>query len=126
MALFLTTANEPQNMFSFMLVIGMVSGSFIGAISSGRFRIQQPAPDSFIRIFNGGLLMGIGAILAGGCNIGQGLTGVSTLSIESILVAISIFIGMYAGIKWLLYTESHSSIWINIRKHFYPSSSLAH
>jgi len=126
MALYLTIGNEPQNFFSFMLIIGVLSGSFISAISSGHFRITQLAPDSFVRIFNGGLLMGIGAILAGGCNIGQGLTGLSTLSIESFLVVISIFTGMYAGVKWLQYTENHQSIWAGIRKQLYQICTPAH
>lgn len=126
MALYLTIGSEPQNLFGFMLVIGMLSGSFISAKSSGRFRLIQPAPDSFVRIFNGGLLMGIGAILAGGCNIGQGLTGLSTLSIESILVVGAIFAGMYMGIKWLQYSENHQSIWIDIRKYLYQSFHPVH
>ena len=125
-ALSLTVGNEPQGIFGFTMVIGVVFGSFMSAVSSGHFRITHPSSDSFARIFNGGLLMGVGAMLAGGCNIGQGLTGVSTLSIESILVVVAIFIGMYAGVKWLQYKEDHSSIWNGIRKQFYQLSNQIH
>lgn len=108
-SLYLTVASQPQNVFSLMLVIGMLSGSFLSAVSTRSFHIIPPNPDSFIRIFNGGLLMGVGATMAGGCNIGQGLTGLSTLSVESILVVISIFVGMYAGVKRLQYSETRQS-----------------
>lgn len=120
-SLFITVASEPKNLFGLMLVAGTVLGSFISAICSGRFRIMPLSPDSFIRVFNGGLLMGIGATMAGGCNIGQGLSGLSTLSLESILAVICIFAGMYAGIKWLQYKESHKPVWVEICEHFkYP------
>ena len=104
-SLYLTVASQPQNVFGVMLVIGMLSGAFLSAISTKRFHIIQLNSDSFFRVFNGGLLMGVGATMAGGCNIGQGLTGLSTLSVESILVVTCIFIGMYAGVKGLQYSE---------------------
>ena len=108
-SLYLTVANQPQNVFGLMLIIGMLSGSFLSAIRTRCFHIIPPNPDSFIRIFNGGLLMGIGATMAGGCNIGQGLTGLSTLSVESMLAVICIFVGIYAGVKGLQYSEKRQS-----------------
>jgi hypothetical protein len=44
--------------------------------------------------------MGIGAIFAGGCNIGQGPSGVSTLAVTSLLAAASIFSGAALGVNW--------------------------
>jgi hypothetical protein len=38
--------------------------------------------------------MGIGATVAYGCNVGQGLTGFSTLSLESLLAVIGMFVGV--------------------------------
>lgn len=125
-SLFVTVANQPQSLFGLMLVIGVLSGSFLSAVCARRFHITSLGSDSFIPIFNGGLLMGAGAILAGGCNIGQGLTGLSTLSIESVLVVISIFTGMYAGVKGLQYSEAHPSVWAHFRGLFYPLRHLVH
>ncbi|MCG6975824.1 MAG: YeeE/YedE family protein [Acidiferrobacterales bacterium] len=48
----------------------------------------------------GGAFMGIGATFAGGCNIGQGLSGVSTLSITSILAIVAMIAGTVLGVKW--------------------------
>lgn len=45
-------------------------------------------------------MMGFGAIFAGGCNIGQGLSGVSTLSVTSLLAAASIFFRAALGVNW--------------------------
>jgi hypothetical protein len=45
-------------------------------------------------------MMGISAIFAGGCNIGQGPSGVSTLSVTSLLATASIFFGAALGMNW--------------------------
>jgi hypothetical protein len=45
--------------------------------------------------------MGFGAMIAGGCNIGQGLTGLSTLSVTSLLAVFGIFAGMLLGLFWV-------------------------
>jgi len=45
--------------------------------------------------------MGFGAMVAGGCNIGQGLSGVSTLAAGSLLAAGAIFAGAVLAVKWL-------------------------
>ncbi len=117
-SLYLTVTSQPQNVFGFMLVIGVLSGSFLSAVCSRRFCIAPINPDSMTRIFNGGLLMGAGAIMAGGCNIGQGITGLSTLSVESILAIIFIFAGMYVGVKGLQYYEEHPSVWSHLWNYF--------
>ena len=49
----------------------------------------------------GGALMGMGGILAIGCTVGQGLSGLSTLAFASLLAIISIFISGYFTAKIL-------------------------
>jgi hypothetical protein len=45
--------------------------------------------------------MGAGGVLALGCTIGQGITGMSTLSLGSAIAWLSIMVGGYIGIKYL-------------------------
>jgi uncharacterized membrane protein YedE/YeeE len=47
--------------------------------------------------------MGIGGVLAMGCTIGQGITGVSTLALGSILTILSIIAGSAATMKYQYY-----------------------
>ena len=51
----------------------------------------------------GAILMGLGGVLAMGCTIGQGITGVSTLALGSILTVISIIAGSAATMKYQYY-----------------------
>jgi uncharacterized membrane protein YedE/YeeE len=48
----------------------------------------------------GGMLMGVGGVLALGCTIGQAVTGVSTLAIGSMLTFFSIVIGSVGTMKY--------------------------
>ena len=46
----------------------------------------------------GGILMGFGGVLALGCSIGQGLSGVSTLSLASLVAFSGILAGIAVGL----------------------------
>lgn len=80
--------------FGVMALAGVIAGSLLWSILSRNFRIEWFA--SFADFRNhvlGAILMGFGGVLAMGCTIGQGITGVSTLAIGSFLALISIVFG---------------------------------
>ncbi len=82
-------------------VFGVIAGSALHALSTRRFRWEGLAgvEDTANHIV-GGLLMGIGGVTAMGCTIGQGITGVSTLSITSWIALASIIGGGVLGVKF--------------------------
>ncbi len=87
--------------FAVASVLGVVAGSVIAAIFSRTFYWVAPPLQQFKYNLVGGLLMGFGAVVAMGCNIGQGLSGFSTLSIGSILTMSFILLGAIAGAKYM-------------------------
>jgi hypothetical protein len=54
-----------------------------------------------VRHLVGGAMMGFGGVLAQGCSIGQGLSGVATLSLGSWLALASILAGGWWGVRHL-------------------------
>ncbi len=74
-------------------IIGVPFGAFISAKILKEFKWKSPPVDELLSVSIGSLMMGFGATLAGGCNIGQGLTGVSTLAIGSIISLIFMILG---------------------------------
>ncbi len=79
--------------------LGVVLGAFISARLKGKLHIEGFRQTSDLkRHLAGGVLMGFGAVLGLGCSIGQGLTGVSTLSIGSLITLLAIV----AGAVWQL------------------------
>ncbi|MDH5665050.1 MAG: YeeE/YedE family protein [Nitrosopumilus sp.] len=96
--------------FGVIAVFGMISGSFILAVVAGKFRIEWFASfKDFISHVIGGVLMGIGGVLAMGCTIGQGITGVSTLAMGSFLALFSIMIACAMTMKFQLYKMMYES-----------------
>jgi uncharacterized protein len=86
--------------FGMCTQFGVLSGSFLYAIFSRSFRFEWFASKSdFFRHVFGAALMGIGGILAMGCTLGQGITGVSTLAIGSFLALGSIILGSALTLK---------------------------
>ncbi len=88
--------------FGIAAVGGVIAGAFLAAIATRRFRIESftNAPD-MLRHLAGGALMGTGGVLALGCTVGQGITGLSTLAAGSLLAFTAIVAGGIAGIKYL-------------------------
>jgi len=80
--------------FAVAAVFGMIIGSFVYAVVSRTFRIETFSHRSdMINHLVGGALMGIGGVLALGCTVGQGITGLSTLALGSVIATLSIMLG---------------------------------
>lgn len=88
--------------FGIAAVGGVIFGSFVMSLATRSFHVEafSDAPD-MLRHLGGAALMGVGGVLALGCTIGQGLTGVSTLALGSWIALGSILAGGYLGLKYL-------------------------
>jgi uncharacterized membrane protein YedE/YeeE len=88
--------------FGVALGFGTIAGAFLAAVAAREFQFEAfaGAPD-MLRHLAGGAMMGVGGVLALGCTIGQGITGMSTLALGSVLAWLSILAGGYLGIKYL-------------------------
>ncbi|MDE2790030.1 MAG: YeeE/YedE family protein [Paracoccaceae bacterium] len=68
------------------LAAGVVAGSLAAALWAGEFRWRSlESPRQTGRYLTGGVMMGVGGVLAGGCTVGAGLSGVSTASLAALL-----------------------------------------
>jgi len=86
--------------FGIAAVFGVILGSFVYVILTGKFRIETFTDrEDMIRHIKGGVLMGFGGVLALGCSIGQGVTGMSTLALGSLLSLVSIIFGSALAMK---------------------------
>jgi uncharacterized membrane protein YedE/YeeE len=88
--------------FGIAVIGGVIVGSFLMALATGSFRLESFVDrQDLMRHLGGAMLMGAGGIMALGCTIGQGITGMSTLSLGSMIAWLSILGGGYLGIKYL-------------------------
>lgn len=82
-------------------VLGLLAGSAAMAVVTRTFRWEGFAStEDLVNHIAGGVLMGFGGVTALGCTIGQGLTGISTLALGSVLAFLAIIAGCVAALKY--------------------------
>lgn len=89
------------------LIGGVLAGAALSALLRGEFAwasFESPAQTG--RYLAGAVLMGFGGVLAGGCTVGAGISGVSMLSFAAIAALASIIAG---GVAARLLLEGQSS-----------------
>lgn len=83
-------------------VAGVILGAFLWAKADGTFRVESfSSREDLIGHLLGGALMGVGGVLALGCTVGQGLTGLSTLAAGSFIAFFGIVAGAVLGVRYL-------------------------
>jgi hypothetical protein len=82
------------------LVIGIPLGTWLSARGRGPITWRLAARAELAHRFTGGVLMGIGGTLAAGCNIGNALTGLSVLAVNSVIATAAIVAGAAIAIAW--------------------------
>ena len=87
--------------FGIASAAGVIAGSLAYALATRTFRWEgfRDAEDTALHMV-GGILMGFGGITALGCTIGQGISGLSTLALGSIITFAAIIAGSAATVKW--------------------------
>ena len=84
-----------------VLVVGVILGSAAVALAGRSFRWEgfRGVEDTANHLV-GAVLMGVGGITALGCTIGQGVSGLSTLSLGSFIASAAIVAGAVAALRW--------------------------
>ncbi|MGB0669998.1 MAG: YeeE/YedE family protein [Rhodospirillales bacterium] len=99
---YLMTYTGASANFGIIAVGGTLLGSLTVALLRRDFVLQGfENPGQMLRYGTGAALMGFGGVAALGCTIGQGLSGLSTLSVGSILSIGAIAVGGLLGRRWL-------------------------
>ena len=90
--------------FGIAATLGMIAGSAVYALASRSFRWEGfRGIEDTVNHLIGAALMGFGGVVALGCTIGQGLSGVSTLSLGSMLTFAAIIVGAIAAFKYQMW-----------------------
>ncbi len=86
--------------FGVGLIGGVIFGSLMMYLLRGQFHWQSfESVRQTGRYLAGGSLMAVGGVLAGGCTVGAGLSGVSTLSLSAIIALLSIILGAFVAAR---------------------------
>ena len=85
-------------------VAGVIAGSALVAVAAGTFRWEGfGGTEDVANHLIGATLMGVGGVTAMGCTVGQGLSGISTLSATSFVAVAAIIIGAVAAFRYQIW-----------------------
>ncbi len=101
--IYLMTASGTSLSFGVGAVAGVIAGAVIGSVVKGQFRWEACEDARELRRqIVGAALMGVGAGVAGGCTIGQGISAFSVLAFGAPLTLAGIMIGAALGLRQLI------------------------
>ena len=87
--------------FGIATALGVILGAWASALATGTFRWEGFASvEDTANHLLGAALMGFGGVTAMGCTVGQGISGVSTLALGSIVTFGAIVAGAAAALKY--------------------------
>ena len=95
--------------FGMVSAMGVVCGAAISSVLNGSFRWEgfgQTADLAHHLV--GAVLMGVGGVTAMGCTIGQGVSGISTLSLNAITAVLGIGLGAWLAFKYQTWSLERS------------------
>ena len=87
--------------FGMASVLGVIVGAWAMSLATKTFRWEGFAStEDLANHLVGAALMGFGGVLALGCTVGQGLSGMSTLAVGSLITVVAIVIGCRAALAY--------------------------
>ncbi len=90
--------------------LGFIGGAFISACLGGQFAFRFPPIREYVKAIIAGLMMGVGAALAGGCNVGGMYNAIGNLAANGFAMWFGLLPGVLLGL-WLLYKEMEHISW---------------
>jgi uncharacterized protein len=94
-----------------LLNLGVLLGGLAAALLSREFAIRVPPRGELAKGAAGGLLMGVGAMLAFGCNIGGFFSAMSALSLSGFGMMLGLGLGAFLGLRYLLWETERRPAW---------------
>lgn len=85
-----------------VLNIGLLIGGLVAALLGREFGVRPAPVTELVKGALGGLLMGTGAMLAFGCNIGGFFSALSALSASGAAMMLGLILGAFIGARYLI------------------------
>ncbi|MFO7553741.1 MAG: YeeE/YedE thiosulfate transporter family protein [Desulfobacterales bacterium] len=90
---------------------GILVGAFVSALMARQFKFRQAPKLEYAKGLIGGMLMGAGAAMAKGCNVGGFFSAVAMLSAGGFAMMIGLGAGAWVGLRYLLWEMEHLPSW---------------
>ena len=103
------TIINPHLYSTSILNFGIIAGALASALLAKQFKVRSAPTRELSKAIIGGTLMGIGASLSFGCNIGGFFSAISALSMSGVAMMGGLMIGSLIGLKLLVWEITYLS-----------------
>ena len=100
---------DPHLYTTSILNFGIIVGAMASALMAKQFQVRGAPARELVKAVIGGTLMGIGADLSFGCNIGGFFSAISALSLAGVAMMAGLMIGAFIGLKLLVWEITYLS-----------------
>ncbi len=83
--------------------IGLLAGALASSLMGRQFAVRRAPKLEYLKGLVGGILMGTGAALARGCNVGGFYSAIGTLSMGGLAMMVGLMAGAYVGFRYLIW-----------------------
>jgi len=87
--------------------LAIFAGAMASAMLSRQFKVRRAPAREYAKGLAGGIFMGAGAALAGGCNVGGFYSAIGVFSMGGYTMMLGLGLGAYVGLKVLLWEMEH-------------------
>lgn len=94
-----SVASGSPNWWLIAFLLAIIAGAAVAARTAGGWWLRGETPVRYARLTAGGFLLGAGGWIAGGCNLGHGLSGAAQLNVSSWVVIASMATGVGLSAK---------------------------
>jgi uncharacterized membrane protein YedE/YeeE len=102
-----TSPTSPLLHTTSVMNIGLLIGALASALISRQFAVRRARPLEYAKGLVGGILMGVGAALARGCNVGGFYSAIGSLSLGGVAMMLGLAIGAYIGLRYWIWEMNH-------------------
>jgi len=106
-----------------LLNLGVLFGGLTAALLAREFAIRVPPRGELVKGAGGGLMMGVGAMLAFGCNIGGFFSAMSALSLSGFGMMLGLALGAFLGLRYLVWELDRHPAWSSGAARVYGASA---
>ncbi|HEV8474327.1 MAG TPA: YeeE/YedE thiosulfate transporter family protein [Methylomirabilota bacterium] len=106
-----------------LLNLGVLLGATGAALCAREFAIRVPPAGELVKGAAGGALMGVGATLAFGCNIGGFFSAISALSLAGLGMMLGLGVGAFLGLRYLLWETERRPGWSSGRARIWGAAA---
>ena len=105
-----------------LLNFGVIAGALVASLLSREFALRVPARGELLKGVIGGALLGVGAMLALGCNIGGFVSATSALSLSGLAMMLGLLVGAILGLTYLVWEVEHRPGWSSGRARVFAAA----